>query len=433
MFLTARKDPKSSTTLNLHHLFVLRIISIAGQVLAIGVAAIWLEIPLPILPLSLVFSMLVMWNLLTWWRVRWSHPIQSWEFFLQIVIDVLGLTGVLYFAGGATNPFAWFYLLPLMIAATVLSNGYTWAVAGLTTVCYSLLMVYYTPLHLGGNSHGGGFELHVFGMWFGFMLSAGLVAYFVAGMANSLRDRDRNLAQAREQALRDERLVALGTLAAGAAHELGTPLGTMAIVTGDLLQEYPAENGNEPESDLHEKLEIIRSQIKRCKEALSIISASAGEAQSVSGEPVAVDRYLEQLIAQWRTRRTAANLKCGFHGERPSPLILAENVLSQALTNILDNAADASPDFIELKASWDAVELVIEVTDRGPGLSAVASESAGKRLFTSKKQGLGLGLFLAHASVERLGGSITLFNREEGGVCTRIILPLLSLTSGASQ
>jgi len=254
---------------------------------------------------------------------------------------------VLYFAGGATNPFAWFYLLPLMIAATVLSNGYTWAVAGLTTVCYSLLMVYYTPLHLGGNSHGGGFELHVFGMWFGFMLSAGLVAYFVAGMANSLRDRDRNLAQAREQALRDERLVALGTLAAGAAHELGTPLGTMAIVTGDLLQEYPAENGNEPESDLHEKLEIIRSQIKRCKEALSIISASAGEAQSVSGEPVAVDRYLEQLIAQWRTRRTAANLKCGFHGERPSPLILAENVLSQALTNILDNAADASPDFID--------------------------------------------------------------------------------------
>ncbi|NOZ09757.1 MAG: HAMP domain-containing histidine kinase [Gammaproteobacteria bacterium] len=425
MFTAPANNTHVSTTLNLRGLLILRSVGIVGQSLVIGVAIKWFEIPLPLSPLAIVLIALAAWNALTLWRVHHPKPVQDWEFFVQLLVDVMGLTGVLYFSGGATNPFAWFFLLPLTIAATVLPKTWVWTMAGITTACYSLLMLHYIPLHPAEISYAGGFKLHVFGMWFGFVLSAGLVAYFISGMANTLRERDRILAQAREQALRDERLIALGTLATGAAHELGTPLGTIAIVTGELEREYPAEK----DRDLNEGLGIIRDQITRCKHALSVISASAGELRTESGKPVPVEDYLKQLVAEWRSQRPGINLQHHLQGKQPSPRILAENILNQALTNILNNAADASPECVELNAQWNTDELVIEINDCGPGLSAAASAAAGKDLFSTKKQGLGLGLFLAHASIERLGGDITLFNREESGVCTRIVLPLSGLAT----
>ena len=163
--------------------------------------------------------------------------------------------------------------------------------------------------------HHEGFEQHVFGMWFGFVLSAGLISYFVVGMANTLRERDRKLAEAREQALRDERLVALGTLAAGAAHELGTPLGTMAILTRELRDDYPITQFN----DLHSKLSILRDQVDRCKEALSVISASTGEARAESGHPMAVDCYLREMIDQWSNQRPDVALEYRPQTAHPPP------------------------------------------------------------------------------------------------------------------
>jgi two-component system sensor histidine kinase RegB len=246
-------------------------------------------------------------------------------------------------------------------------------------------------------------------------------------MGATLRERDRGLAEAREQALRDERLIALGTLAAGAAHELATPLSTMAVLTKELEREY--SHGD----DLAGRLRTLREQIDRCKNVLSVLSASAGQVRAESGSRLPVDEYLEQIIGDWRRVRPAVTVRARWSGVGPAPAVLAERTLTQAIMNVLNNAADASPHDVEVIARWDDRQWQIEVYDRGDGLSDAASAHAGKGIFTTKKegQGLGLGLFLAHSTIGRFGGSVQLFNRDGGGACTRIILPLTRLSAAA--
>ncbi|MDH5648811.1 MAG: ATP-binding protein [Gammaproteobacteria bacterium] len=420
MFTLASKESVTSARLNMRRLFLLRSIGIVGQILVIVIATKWLKFTLPLMALTAILVTLTLWNTIVWWRLRLPHPIHDTEFFLHLTVDVIALGGILFFTGGATNPFAWFFLLPLMIAAAVLPKLFVWLMAALTIGCYSLLMIYYIPIETMHHSAHGEFQQHVIGMWSGFVLSALMVAYFVTDMAGTLRDRDRVLAQAREQRLRDERLVALGTLAAGVAHELGTPLGTMAIVTSDLEQDYPAAK----DAQLNQKLNIIKNQISRCKQALSTISASAGEIRAESGELKPVEQYLDNLIREWQQRRPDVQLHSSLSRNCPPANLIAEQTLTQALTNILDNAADVSPQWVEIKGHWNQTELIIEINDNGPGLSQEASESLGKKPFSTKQQGLGLGLFLAHTVIERLGGNVTLYNRETGGVCTRVTLPL---------
>lgn len=413
-------QPISSTQRNLRRLFLLRSLSIAVQMLVIFVALRWLTLPLPVGPLAAILITHTLWNGFTAWRAQQPRAVSDGEFFWQLLTDVLALSGVFYLTGGASNPFVGFYLLPLMIAATVLPKRFVWSMAGITIACYSLLMYIYMPLGHGHHmQQDAGFSQHVFGMWFSFVFSAGLVAHFVTNMASTLRDRDRVLAAAREQALRDERLVALGTLAAGAAHELGTPLNTMAIVTDELQQDYPPQK----DAELHEQLSLISEQIDRCKQALSVISASAGEQRADAGAALPVDRYLQQLLQHWQQERPGVHLQQQLNGSQPAPQLVADRALDQAITNILNNAADASPQWVAVHAEWTPHSLQLEIRDRGPGLSAAAEAHAGKTVYSDKEHGLGLGLFLAHAVIDRLGGEVRLFNDNQGS-CTRIRLPL---------
>jgi two-component system sensor histidine kinase RegB len=403
---------------NLKRLIALRDISIAVQAFLVALAIIWLDLPLPLLPLGSILALLGAWNLYTWWQWRQDQSLQESDFFLQLLVDILAFTGVLYFAGGATNPFAWFYLLPLMIGATLLSSRLVWVLAGIMIAAYTVLMAYYVPLSPMSMEHHD-FSQHVYGMWFGFVLSAVLATYFVTTIAATLRERDQALSAAREQALRDERLVSLGTLAAGAAHELGTPLGTMAIVVDELDRQAERK----ADTITQDSLMILREQITRCKDALSVIASSAGEIRAEEGQAMPVDRFIKQCIEQWQQERPNIHLETHLD-DKAAPQLVADRSLQQALINILNNAADASPQFVSLTARWSMKYLTIEVTDKGPGLSHGQSHSAGKEPFSTKEHGMGLGLFLAHAVIERMGGEVTLSNLDEGGVCTHIRLPL---------
>jgi len=424
---------------NLRRLLGLRAIEVAGQAGAIAIAVYGIGMVLPTTILLTLTAGLALVALFTWWRTRQPWPVTDAELAGHLLIDIGVLTGLLYFTGGSTNPFVTLYLIPLSIAAAMLPAAYTWSVAGATLACYTFLLFRHLPLPQGPGSfallatlfpgglsgehdaHGAqaDFNLHVLGMWFNFALSGVLIAWFVARMAQSIRERDRRLAAAREDALRNEQLVALGTLAAGAAHELGTPLSTIAVIAKELERDHAHD------AVLVADLHLLRVQAERCKTVLTSLSARAETATCIACED-----YLRQLIEQWQLIRPQVKISTHFAGSQPVPRLAVERTLDQALLNLLNNAADASPEGIEFAGRWDAAQLTLEILDRGPGISAEVAARAGEAFFTTKSPGggLGIGLFLANATIERFGGAVKLFNREQGGVCVRVILPLRPAT-----
>lgn len=415
---TPLSAPSSS---NLRRILVLRGFVIGGLVLA-GLAAIQLlELPLPLPPLLSVIGLLTLANLLSWWRLRQPWPVTDGEFFSQLLVDVLAITALLYYAGGSTNPLVSYYLVPLVIAAITLPAAYTWSMAALTAACYTLLMFNYYPLMPRDGNFSTAIYMHLTGMWLTFVLSAFLIAFFVVRMANAVKERDQALAGAREETLRNERIVALGTLAAGAAHELGTPLATMAVVTTELQQEYAAEPA------LVEDLRLLRQQVDNCKHILSDMLAAAGQGRAEDAIAQPLDAYLAGLLEKWQLVKPGVTVAVEWQGALPAPRIAADQTLTQALLNLLNNAADASFDNVEVFGSWRDNELDLEIRDRGPGLAPEVQQRVGQPFFTTKGHGFGIGLFLANATVERFGGKVLLLNREGGGAITRVSLPLTKL------
>lgn len=402
---------------NLKRLFVLRWIALAATVGVIGMAKVMAGIELPVLPLTLVIGAGVVVNAWTGLRLRSARPVMDPELFLQLLADVAVLTGVMYFTGGWANSFVTLFLLPLMIAATLLPARYAWAMAAITFGCYTLLGFFFVPLphvHHGDSEFG----LHVIGMWVSFALSAGVIAYFVVRMAQSLRSRDQELAIARESALRDSQVLAMGTLAAGAAHQLGTPLATMAVVIRDLERSHGAE------PMLTEDLRLLRTQIDHCKRIISDIAASAGAQRAEGGTDQPLDEYLTRAIEGWRALRPGVDVRCEWDGPRPAPRIVNELTLGHTLVSLLDNAADESPEGIEMVGSWTARSLSLEIRDRGKGVPPEIARAAGRAAMSTKADGHGVGLMIATAAIERFGGRVTLMNRPGGGACTRLELPL---------
>ena len=424
----AHASPMSATPGNLRRLVVLRYFILAAVGVALAASELGWKMHLPLRPVAAALAFLGLLNVLTHARLRMTWPVTDVEFFGNLAGDVLGLTALLYFAGGSTNPLVSLFLLPLMIAATILPARYNWGVAALAVACYSLLLFWYLPLGTQ-RAHGEGaaqFNLHVLGMWATFVVSAGLIAHFVASMAHSLRDRDRMLALAREESLRNERIVALGTLAAGAAHELGTPLATMTVLADDMAQRYAGQ------PELREDTAEMQTQIANCKTIISALTDSAGAARGENGRGQAADSFLDEVLAKWLLMRPAVNVVCRWIDASPAPPIIVEQALSQAVINLFNNSADASPSSVEILGRSEANQVVIEIKDRGPGLSAEVARRAGEAFFSTKSPaGLGIGLFLANATIERFGGRVRIANREGGGACTQISLPILAPAAAA--
>jgi len=424
----------------LQRLFMLRWVEVASQALVFWIVSGWLQVELPLPAMIALIGALAALNLLTGWRLRQPWPATDTEILAQIALDVAVLTALLYCSGGSTNPFASLLLMPLTIAATTLSVGYALSMAAITLSAYTLLLFYNIPLPppqgelarldefissatgVDPEHAGHGFALHVFGMWFNFLVSAAIVVFFVTRMALALRERERELSLTREAALRDEQILALGMLAAGAAHQLGTPLSTMAVIA----QELQREHGDQPQ--LSADLGLLRQQVENCKNILSQLLASTGRARSEGGAPRMFDAYLREIIENWRLLRPQAIVSLHCMGTN-APRIMAERTLEQALLNLLDNACDASPAGIEVQSRWDTHALMIDILDRGPGLTPEQIQNMGKPFFTTKteKGGLGLGVFLSNATLERLGGKVEIFSRSGGGACTRISLPLAKI------
>ncbi len=294
----------------LRRLAALRSLAIAAQLLTLAAVRKILELELDWQPMLLTIAALVLVNLLTLLRLRSSKPISNPELFGQLCIDVLALSVLLYYSGGSTNPFVSLYLLPLVIAAATLPGRYTWSMAALTAACYSVLMFHYIPLpHNHQHDGDSAFNAHVVGMWLGFVFSTVVVAYFVVKMAQAVRSRDEMLVRAREETLRNERIVALGTQAAGAAHELGTPLSTMAVVIGELRHDTVAQPG------WRDALNILNEQVHVCRRILDKILADAQVGGAASLQPA--DRLMAEVLDEWQLLRPTAQYQ--YRSAAPSP------------------------------------------------------------------------------------------------------------------
>lgn len=424
-----------------------------GESLLIFISVYGLGIRLPHEQLWLVLISVAAVNVYTWMRLQTDDQVSELEIFSQIAIDVVAIGSLLYLTGGASNPITWVFLLPLIITAIMLPQSYAWYMVILTTSTYTILITYNIPLpsiephmpdpkqmlnlssidsqHLMQYAHEMRdrhyYNLHMFGMWLGFVFSAGLVAFFVVELARTLRNQERSLAEARENALRDERVISLGTLAASAAHDMSTPLGTIAIMAHEIKAEYPEHRF----PDLQEKMQIMQEQIDRCKQALSLMSASAGEMRAESGRAMAFADYLDNLINQWRTHKPGVKLNFFLNpAVVEGASIIAERTLTHSIINILNNAAEVSPPDrgIELHAAWDLDHTIIKIRDYGVGLPPEIIELGGKQPVISNKLGLGVGLFLAYSTISRLGGKIHFYNLASGGACVEITLPLMNPT-----
>ena len=426
---------------NLNWLFIIRNFVITGTLFTVFVSVFALHMAIPHKSLSLIIFAIGSFNAYTWFRLRHATPVTELEIFSHLAIDVISIALILYLTGGAANPMIWLFFLPLIITAITLPQIYTWYMMLLTTSLYTLLIAYNIPLPKIGEQtftfdpHGiksinpilenevAFFSTNIFGMWIGFLFSASLVAYFVVSMAKTLRERERKLAEARENALRDERVIALGTLAASAAHDMGTPLGTMAIIAHEIEQEYQPRHTPE----LYEKMQIILAQINRCKEALSVMSASGGEMRAESGQIMEITTYLDELLTVWRTQQPGIKINLMITPDHTQTCqIIADRTLTHSIINILNNAARATnPNSgIDFIAQWDPEWLHLKIKDYGPGFKPEILAQAGKEPISTKNHGLGVGLFLTYASINRLGGSIDIYNMPNGGACSEMTLPL---------
>lgn len=417
---------------HLKRLFTLRNIAIVGQLIAILVTQYWLDIDLPLVAVGLIVFQVLLFNIFVWIRLQQTKVVTENEIFIHLAFDVLALSLLLYFTGGATNPFVMLFLFPLTITVTILPVRYAWLLVVLTVAAYSLLMFNYQPLPMGhdmghemnhsmhGQAPASEYDLHLMGMWLAFILNACLITYYVYGMGNTLRQQHKQLASAREQSIRDEQLVILGTLAASTAHELGTPLGTMKLLVSELEAEISGQD-----EQVYKDLENLKLQINRCKTSLSDLSASVGASSDLYGEKLCVAvEYFNDLKDEIETIRPDANIHYDWKQLDNKISLYTDRTLTLALINVIENAIDESAAFIQWNIKVSNQQLVLEILDRGPGLSEKALEMIGQQPYSEKDLGLGLGLYLAYAAIRRTGGQIEQSNRKSSGSRTLISLPI---------
>ncbi|WP_101674858.1 ATP-binding protein [Alloalcanivorax mobilis] len=408
---------------NLQQLSQLRWIAVLGQVVTIAVAHFGFRIDLPLNYMLAVLLGLVAFNGISLLRLRLRRDVSNGELFVSLLVDVITLTMQLYLSGGATNPFVFLFLLQVVLGAVLLETWSTWTILLVTAVCFVWLEFAGRPLALPLDYERGPWSLYIQGMLICFVLNAALLVTFINRITRNRRARDARLAELRQRAAEEEHIVRMGLLASGAAHELGTPLATLAVILGD-WRRMPAFTDD---PDLLQEIGEMQTQVLRCKSIVSGILLSAGEARGEAPEETTVHRFLEDLIAEWRATRSVAGF--GYQNHFGEDLaIVSDSALKQTICNVLDNALEASPRWVGLEVTREEDTLVLTVLDRGPGFAPDMLERLGRPYQSSKgRPGGGLGLFLVMNVARTLGGNVSASNRPQGGAMVSLSLPLSAI------
>ena len=417
---TTASDPSN----RLQRLVDLRWVAVIAEIALVLLTRQWLGTAAALEPVLAICTAQVGLNLASIAFGGRSGPASDGQLFAQLLFDVGALTAIAYLAGGSTNPLISLYLLWIAVGAAMLEARLATILAALSIGAYSLVNFVHVQVHI--HDHEQALEVHLIGMWLIFVFSAVTICWSVIRLTAAVRRRDGELAAAREAALRSERVVALGNLAAGAAHELGTPLATMAVLAGELLRDPGLAAPLRPE------VELMQAQINDCKRIITELAAQAGTSRAEAVRTLALDAWIEQLLQRWHLQRPVIEPQTTLAGARPGPPLAVDATLDQAVLNLFNNAADASPDKVEIQARWDERELQLLVLDRGSGIASEVQRRLGRDLVTTRHEGHGMGLVLAYAAIERSGGQLTFAARDGGGTIAQLRLPLEALAPPAS-
>jgi two-component system sensor histidine kinase RegB len=392
----------------------LRWMAVIGQLAATGLAVTVLRLKLPLAPIAAVVLITAISNAVLSALPTMTKP-PGWLIQAVLLLDVFLLTILLYLTGGPDNPFASLYLIHVAMAVIVLRAGWTWVVVGSVAACYGLLLAFHLPLTPRLQGWVG-----AAGNWLALVLVSVLIGAFIGQIIRSLRQREYELDSVRDRAARSEQLAALTTLAAGAAHELNTPLGTIAVVAKEL--ELSCDNSTNAESVLDDA-RLIRREVDRCRTILSRMRVDIGEDVSHrSTIPLAdLESHLRESIGEDNLRRLQI-----VRGPEVEAVQAPPRALEQALLVLLRNALDASPDgkpvTLEILRNADHVRFI--VCDHGCGMSEEMLRRAGEPFFTTKEpgRGMGLGLFLVRLVAQQCGATFSIDSKI--GIGTTCILEL---------
>ena len=426
--------------IRLRTLVRLRWLAVIGQSITVLFVSLVLGYQLPLAFCLAAIALSAWLNVFLAIRWRAGQIISTRAAGLLLAYDVVQLAVLLYLTGGLENPFAFLFLVPVTVSATSLTLRWTLSLGLMAFAASSLLSVFHMPLPWKAGVEFSLPATYLAGLWIAIACGTAFSAIYARRMAEEAQMMSAALNATEMVLAREQRLSALDGLAAAAAHELGTPLATIALVAKELKRELP-------QSSPHgEDIDLLISQAARCREILSKLSNREQAEDTIYGQ-VKLSSLLEDLVAPLRGSDVAIDVICEPEGtDTPEPVLQRNPGLSYGLANILENAIDFADRSVTVTANWTAGNIALRVVDDGPGFNEFIFDRLGDPFVTTRPgydvsveqdgtgghEGMGLGLFIAKTLLERSGASVVLANRRppEHGADIRMQWPRRTIDVG---
>src|SRR6202789_2433999 len=426
--------PATRGRVRLRTLSNLRWLAVGGQSTTLFVVYFGLSYRLPILPCAAAIAASILLNVALAIRYPATHRLTNREATFYLAYDVLQLAALLYLTGGIENPFALIFLAPVVIAAATLNLGNTLILAGLALTSVSVIAVTHMPLPWAANEELNLPALYLGGIWASLVIGIGFTSIYALRIASEAARMQAGLAATQLALSREHRLASLGALATAAAHELGTPLGTIAVVARELERALP------PGTSESEDAKLLRSEAERCRGILTRL-ARPEESGLRETDHLPLGALLDEIASPYRGGDVAITIELPQNsGTEPKTWRAPE--LVHGLANLISNAADFAQSRVWIRAQWDAADLRVAVEDDGPGFAVEILERIGEPYVTSRpgsyalgetelspadaftgQQGMGLGFFIAKTLIEQTGGHVRARNRDVGGARVSVRWP----------
>ncbi len=405
--------------INVRTLGLIRWVAVGGQLTALGIVQFILDYPLPVWECLACVLALAVSNLVLRRGRHWRSRLPNYHAARLLTFDMAEISALLYFTGGLSNPFSPLILVPVTVSAAILSRGATIMLTIFSLFGISVLAVFHQPLPWSES-----LELPIvyrLALWTALAVSLIFMAAFVWSVADESRQREQALAETEAALAREQRLSALGGLAAAAAHELGSPLNTISLIAKDLPKELP------PDDPVQQDLSDLVEQVDRCRD---ILQALARRPETEGGQPYDI-LPLTDLAAE--SAKNHIDPERQFHltvdeaSDGPEPMLARSPELLHGLGNLIQNASQFCRKRVDMSLFWTEDSVTITIIDDGPGFPVWLLDSLGEPYLSTQagKAGhMGLGIFIAQTLLDRVGARVRYRNRKPTGASVQVRIPL---------